>query len=135
MLISDKQFVLIQFLVARNKRIDLPCIAFTSPSSISRGLMFVERMSRSVGAFFVFEKSGYHSAWMKNTGVPLTIAWISEQGLVTEIVNGVPYDQTSIGGNISSKYMIEVTRNWFEKNGIIKGTRIKLSRLKESGEF
>ncbi len=131
MIISDKQNVLIEFLVAKNKRVSLPCISFVSPSSLQKGLMNVKKMSRSVGAFFIFEKSGYHSAWMKNTYLPLSIAFITEEGIVTEIVDGIPHDETSIGGNISSKYMIEVVRGFFEKNNIHRGTRIKVSKLEK----
>jgi hypothetical protein len=132
MLISDKQYVLVEFLIARNKRISLPCIAFVSPQSITRGLMNVKKMSRSVGAFFVFEKSDYHRMWMKNTGIKLDIMFISEQGIVTEISRGIPHDVTSIGGNISSLYAIEVVRGFVEHNNIIKGTRIKLSKIEKN---
>ncbi len=128
MKIADKQYILVEFLVGKNKRIKLPCISLVENSSIERGLMFVKRMSKNVGAFFVFEKSDYHRAWMKNVSIPLTIAWVNEQGIITEIVDGKPWDETSIGGNISSKYMIETVQGFFKINNIIKGTRIKVSK-------
>lgn len=129
MLISNKQYILVEFLVGKNKRIKLPCISLVENSSIERGLMFVKRMSKNVGAFFVFEKSNYHKMWMKNTYIPLSIAWVSEQGLLTEIIDGKSFDETLIGGNISSRYAIETVQGFFKMNNIIKGTRIKVSKL------
>lgn len=129
MLISNKQYILVEFLVGKNKRIKLPCISLVENSSIERGLMFVKRMSKNVGAFFVFEKSNYHKMWMKNTYIPLDIIFINELGIVTEIVEGKPFDETSIGGNIAAKYAIEVVKGFVKNNNIIKGTRIKVSKL------
>ena len=131
MVVSDKDKVKIEFIVSRNRRIALPCIAFVSNSSLSKGLMFVDKMSRSVGALFIFEKSGYHSAWMKNTRIPLDIIWVSEEGIVCEIVSGKPHDETSIGGNVSSRYMIEVVRGYVEAHSIRKGMRIKVRKIEE----
>jgi hypothetical protein len=131
MLISNKQYVLVEFLVGKNKRIKLPCIALVDNHSIQKGLMFVKRMSKNVGAFFVFEKSDYHKMWMKNTALALDILFINELGIVTEIVEGKPFDETSIGGNISSLYAIEVIKGFVKRNNILKGTRIKVSRIKK----
>lgn len=130
MILADKDKVKIEFIVAKNKRISLPCIALITPYSVSKGLMNIREMSRSVGAFFVFDKAGLHKFWMKDTYIPLDIIWISEEGIVSEIIeNATPHDTTSIGGNIPSKYAIEVVAGWVFSNNIRKGMRIKVSKL------
>lgn len=130
MILSNKQNVLIEFIVSQRRRISLPCISFVTPKSLQKGLMGVKRMSRSIGAFFIFEKSGYNSAWMEKTYLPLDLVWISSEGIVCEIVEGArPFDRTSLGGTVSSKYLIEVVAGWVSRNEIRKGLRVKVSKL------
>lgn len=129
MLITNKQYINVEFLCGENKHINLPCIALVNNSSIEKGLMFVNKMSNRVGVFFVFKKNDYHKMWMKNVKLSLDIIFINELGIVTEICEGKPYDETLIGGNIPSKYAIECINGFVKNKNIIKGTRIKISKL------
>jgi uncharacterized membrane protein (UPF0127 family) len=127
MKLADKEYIDVHFLVSK-ERVILPCISFITEESTRKGLMNVRKISKNIGAFFVFEKSGYNKAWMKNTFIPLDIIFVSEEGIIVEIVKAKEHDESSVGGNIPNKYMIEVFQGYCDKNNIRKGARIKVMK-------
>jgi len=102
-------------------------IADTVPLRM-KGLMERKKLSWDRGMLFVFEKPARQNFWMKNTHIPLSIAYISAGGVINEI-----YDMKPLDGSVTypsarpARYALEVNRGWFEKNNITRGCSIVLN--------
>ena len=93
------------------------------------GLMFRHSLADGEGMLFVFERDKMLSFWMKNTLVPLSIAYISYNGRIMEIHDMKPQDLTPIRSSRSARYALEVPQGWFERAGIKTGDTLVLSPL------
>ncbi len=91
----------------------------------SRGLMFRKHLPENRGMLFVFEREQQLYFWMKNTYIPLSIAYIDSQGVIVSILHMEPLQEKTYPSVYKSKYALEMKRGWFEKNNIIAGCRIK----------
>jgi Uncharacterized conserved protein, COG1430 len=96
----------------------------------SLGLMFRKYLPDSVGMLFIFDSSGIYPFWMKNTYVPLSIAFIDENYKIIDIFDLEPLDETPIFPIKKFKYALEVNRNWFKRNNIKVGDKVKFMFLK-----
>jgi uncharacterized protein len=102
-----------------------------TPKKRNMGLMFVEKLPENEGMLFVFSEKTYGGFWMKNTFIPLSIAFIDSDGKILKILDMEPckgdicltYDP-----GIYYHYAIEVNRGWFEKNQIKEGDYVKCSQ-------
>ncbi len=97
-----------------------------NPQSRSRGLMFRNYLPDSVGMLFIFDEVGQHPFWMKNTFIPLSIAFIGEDSIITDIKWMKPHDTNSYYPSKPIKYTIEVNRGWFMKRDIKPGMKVNL---------
>jgi uncharacterized membrane protein (UPF0127 family) len=96
-----------------------------TPSDREKGLMFRKSLGESDGMLFVFENEEYLSFWMKNTFIPLDIAYINKKGIINEIYYMAPVDISKIYNSINpAKYALEVNAGWFNKNKIKIGSKI-----------
>ncbi len=98
-----------------------------SPESRRSGLMNRKELGRDRGMLFIFEEEQKLSFWMKNTSIPLSIAYISKSGVIREIHDMTPFSQSPVYSSHSVLYALEVNRGWFEENGISVGDRLQLS--------
>ncbi|MDT7880877.1 MAG: DUF192 domain-containing protein [Candidatus Hydrothermia bacterium] len=96
----------------------------------SLGLMFRKYLPDSVGMLFIFDSSGIYPFWMKNTYIPLSIAFIDENYKIIDIFDLEPLDETPIFPLKKFKYALEVNRNWFKRNDIRVGDKVKFMFLK-----
>ncbi|MDR2784773.1 MAG: DUF192 domain-containing protein [Treponema sp.] len=96
------------------------------------GLMFRRSLADGEGMLFVFERDQMLSFWMKNTLIPLSIAYIAYNGRILEIHDMKPQDLTPIRSGRSARYALEVPQGWFEKAGIRPGDTLVLSPLEEN---
>ncbi len=95
-----------------------------TPEESARGLMFRKELPRDAGMLFVFEEPRRAGFWMRNTLVPLSIAFLSEDGVVLEIRDMQPLDETSVvSASASVKFAVEANQGWFERNGVRPGDR------------
>lgn len=102
------------------------------------GLMHRQSLEENQGMLFAYPKPKHLSFWMKNTHIPLSIAFLDENGIITEIVEMAPYDgrPDSLLPNYTSKqlvrYALEMYQGWFQKKNIAVGERVVFSpSLKE----
>lgn len=89
------------------------------------GLMFREKLGDNEGMLFVFDNEQKVSFWMKNTAIPLSIAFIDKNFAITEILDLKPNDLKSKKSKKKVKYALEVNKNYFIKNDIKAGDVIK----------
>lgn len=95
----------------------------TTAKSRAMGLMYRERLPVNHGMLFVFET--YASCfWMRNTPLPLSIAFIDAQGIVTRIAHMQPLSDAEHCPSQPSPYALEMHQGWFERNGVAPGDRV-----------
>jgi uncharacterized membrane protein (UPF0127 family) len=88
------------------------------------GLMFRTELEEGKGMLFIFEKDEVLSFWMKNTLIPLSIAYIGYDGAIIDIRNMDPHDTSSVSSSRSARYALEVPQGWFDKIGIKPGDTV-----------
>jgi len=91
----------------------------------AQGLMQRKAMAQSSGMVFIFDESDLHCMWMKNTLIPLSVAFIDEQGAIVNIADMQPLDETSHCALRPVRYALEMNQGWFKKRGIGPGTTIQ----------
>ena len=82
-----------------------------------RGLMFRESMDELAGMLFVFQGEQTGGFWMRNTLIPLDIAYLGADGTVLDIVHGVPLSLENLTPALPYRYTLEVNGGWFERQG------------------
>lgn len=93
----------------------------------SRGLMFRRSLAPHGGMLFVFDDEAPRSFWMKNTYLPLSIAYVGSDGIIREIYDMEPLDTSRIYPSIMpARYAIEAHKGWFKRHGIVPGYRVVL---------
>ena len=90
----------------------------------SQGLMLRKAMAQGAGMLFLFDESAGHCMWMKNTLIPLSVAFIDEAGEIVNIADMQPLDETSHCASRPVRHALEMNQDWFKKRGIAPGTRI-----------
>jgi uncharacterized membrane protein (UPF0127 family) len=97
----------------------------STPEAQARGLMFRKSLPWDRGMLFVYEKPQHLDFWMKNTTIPLDIAFISADGMITEILPLTPLSEKTRSSRSPALYALEVNRGWFKKKGVKVGHRIR----------
>jgi len=92
-----------------------------SDGEFKLGLMFRESLEQDRGMLFVFESTDQHSFHMKNTFIPLDIAFINEEGIIESIKELDPMNPIPVYPDGDVRYAIEVNRGWFSENGVVVG--------------
>ena len=98
----------------------------------NRGLMNRHSLAGGEGMLFVFDRDQTLNFWMKNTYIPLSIAFISSAGEILEIRRMAPLDLTGVVSSRSARYALEVPQGWFSRAGIAPGDYVRLPQ--ESAE-
>jgi len=89
------------------------------------GLMYRKKLPDGRGMLFIFENDQILSFWMKNTYIPLSIAYITWDGKITDIKDMYPQNENSISSSRSVRYALEVPQGWFERKGIQVGDTVR----------
>ncbi|OHE79081.1 MAG: hypothetical protein A3F67_01650 [Verrucomicrobia bacterium RIFCSPHIGHO2_12_FULL_41_10] len=97
----------------------------TDTPSRERGLMKRNKLGNNEGMLFVFPHSQQVSFWMKDTQLPLSIAYISGSGRILEIHDLEPLNEHGVLSCSSTVvYALEVAKNWFAEHGILAGDSV-----------
>lgn len=96
-----------------------------TPQKRRRGLMGRKSMPYSAGMLFVYPEERRLKFWMKNTHIPLSIAFIDSEGVILQIEHLKPLDETGVYSQKPARFALEVNRGWFRENLIGLGDRIK----------
>ena len=95
------------------------------------GLMFRESLDVDKGMLFIFEKVGQHSFHMKNTNIPLDIAFVKEDGTIESIKELTPHSSIPVYSDGKVLFAIEANRGWFAEHNVEVGDEIVLSEVKD----
>ena len=96
----------------------------------TRGLMHRTELADGKGMLFVFESDQRLSFWMKNTRIPLSIAYILSDGTIARILDLEPYSEQPRSSDRSVRYALEVPRGWFARAGVAEGDRVVIPPLR-----
>lgn len=100
-----------------------------SPEDQAKGLMHRERLEDGEGMLFAYESDRRMSFWMKNTKVPLSIAFLAADGEILEIRDMEPESLEVIVSERSARHALEVPQGWFARVGLEVGERFDLTPL------
>ncbi len=88
------------------------------------GLMHRKEMPQHEGMLFVFEQPSVQCFWMKNTLLPLSIAFVADDGTVVNTFEMKPQTQDSHCSDKPVRYVLEMNQGWFAKRGIKAGFKL-----------
>ena len=89
-----------------------------------RGLMFRKSLAPNAGMLFIFDAPAMHCMWMKNTYIPLSVAFLDEKGKIINIADMQPHSEQSHCAARPALYALEMDRGWFAARGIKPGSRL-----------
>ena len=100
-----------------------------SETERERGLMFRTSLEDSHGRLFIFDKDDRLAFWMKNTKIPLSLAYLSSDGTIRQIVELESGSLAAVQAERSVRYALEAPRLWFERAGVHVGDRVDLTAV------
>ena len=89
-----------------------------------QGLMYRKSMAQNSGMVFVFEENAAHCMWMKNTLIPLSVAFIDQSGEIINIADMQPQSEQSHCAVRPARYALEMNKGWFAQRGIKAGAKL-----------
>jgi uncharacterized membrane protein (UPF0127 family) len=94
------------------------------PQQRALGLMYRFSLPADRGMLFVFPRAEPLGFWMRNTYIPLSIAYLDASGTILNILDMKPHDESSHPSAGPALYALEMRRGWFAERGIGPGTRV-----------
>jgi uncharacterized membrane protein (UPF0127 family) len=91
----------------------------------SIGLMFRTSMPTNDGMLFIFDRPGQQCFWMKNTLLPLSVAFVADDGSITNIEAMKPQTLDSHCSTKEVRYVLEMNDGWFARRGIKPGMKLQ----------
>jgi uncharacterized membrane protein (UPF0127 family) len=95
-----------------------------TPAQRATGLMYRKQMPQTEGMLFVFEQAASQCFWMKNTLLPLTAAFIADDGTITNLADMKPRTTDAHCSVKPVRYVLEMNQGWFAKRGIKAGFKL-----------
>ncbi|MBJ95188.1 MAG: hypothetical protein CMP23_12050 [Rickettsiales bacterium] len=99
----------------------------SEPEQRMRGLMYRRELGEDEGMLFVYEQAELLSFWMKNTFVPLSIAFIDDQQTIIHIAEMTPQTLKSHQSPTAVRFALETRRGWFKSRGLGVGTKVQFT--------
>lgn len=94
------------------------------PSERELGLMYRESMPDDRGMLFVYPSARPRSFWMRNTPLPLSIAFIDAKGVVVSVSDMEPFSTSPVPSGKPAMYALEVNQGWFATHAVAVGTPV-----------
>ena len=110
-------------LAAGMHRLDVQVAA--TPDQRQTGLMYRKDMPQHEGMIFVFEQPAQQCFWMKNTLLPLSAAFVADDGTIVNIEDMKPQTLDSHCSAKPVRYVLEMNKGWFVKKGIKAGSKLQ----------
>ncbi len=95
-----------------------------TPDQRATGLMFRKDMPQPEGMLFVFEQPSQQCFWMKNTLLPLTAAFVADDGTIVNLADMQPQTEAAHCSTKPVRFVLEMNQGWFAKKGIKTGYKL-----------
>ena len=130
-------FFLLAVLLCAAARAELPVVQLATGMHLIRaeladsmgarmeGLMYRKSMPQGSGMVFVFDEAATHCMWMKNTLIPLSVAFIDETGAIINIADMQPHSEQSHCAARPARFALEMNKGWFAERGIKPGAKLR----------
>jgi uncharacterized membrane protein (UPF0127 family) len=96
-----------------------------TPEEHQIGLMFRKTMPTNDGMIFIFEHPNQQCFWMKNTLIPLSVAFIADDGTIVNVDDMAPQTLNSHCSLKEVRFVLEMNDGWFAKRGIKAGSKLQ----------
>jgi uncharacterized membrane protein (UPF0127 family) len=96
-----------------------------TPDERATGLMFRKEMPANSGMLFAFEDAGTQCFWMKNTLLPLAVAFVADDGTIVNLDEMKPQTLDSHCSTKPVRFVLEMNQGWFSKRGIKPGFKLQ----------
>jgi uncharacterized membrane protein (UPF0127 family) len=93
-------------------------------STRAQGLMHRKSLGPNAGMLFIFDAAAPHCMWMKNTYIPLSVAFLDESGTIINIADMQPHSEQTHCAARPALYALEMAQGWFAQRGIKAGTKL-----------
>lgn len=97
-----------------------------TPEEHILGLMYRDKLKDNEGMLFVFPQEKFLSFWMKDTRIPLSIAFIKANGRIAQIESMKPYSLDTHISREKVKYALEMQEGWFKTHHVKEGDTVKI---------
>jgi uncharacterized membrane protein (UPF0127 family) len=97
----------------------------TTPGQQMIGMMHRRSMGANEGMLFVYDEPQRQCFWMRNTLIPLTIAFIDDDGRIVNTADMAPLDETSHCSDKPVRFALEMNQGWFDRRGLKSGSRLR----------
>ncbi|MDB6002634.1 MAG: hypothetical protein JWP52_4333 [Rhizobacter sp.] len=104
---------------------NIPTEVARTPDQRATGMMFRTTMGTNDAMLFVFEEPNVQCFWMKNTLVPLSAAFIKDDGTIANIADMKPQTTDSHCSTEPERYVLEMNQGWFAKRGVKAGSKLR----------
>jgi uncharacterized protein len=107
-----------------------------APTELATGMMFRTNLAPEAGMLFLFTAPHRACFYMKNTKVPLSVAYLDPAGVILEIHDLKPLDETGVeAGSERVQFVLEVNQGWFQRHGVSTGAVVRLPTGSLKGAF
>ena len=89
-----------------------------------KGLMFRKELGPNQGMVFLFERAAVQCMWMHNTLIPLSVAFIDNDGRILNVEEMAAQTDDNHCAAKPARYALEMNKEWFKKHGIVAGAKI-----------
>jgi len=117
------------FIEGRSGRLSIKAELARTPDQRQQGLMHRKELKDGEGMLFIFDSDQLLSFWMKNTLIPLSIAYIASDGRILEIYDMEPGNLNPVMSSRSARYALEVPQGWFIRTDLAPGDRLDIKEF------
>lgn len=122
---QNKRSCVIYIINTMNRHISCNVEIASTHEEHSKGLMGRSELCDNCGMLFIFENEDYRTFWMKNTKIPLSIAFIDKNGIINDIQDMKPYQTfPTYSSKYPAKFALELNQGWFKNNYITTGSKV-----------
>ncbi|MFM1881091.1 MAG: hypothetical protein RLZZ344_1325 [Pseudomonadota bacterium] len=96
-----------------------------TPERRARGLMYRTDLGANAGMLFIFDRADRHCMWMRNTPLPLSVAFADAAGRIINIADMTPFTETAHCASSPATFALETRQGWFSRNHLGPGDRLE----------
>lgn len=104
-----------------------------SMAEMQTGLMRRRDLKPNEGMIFIYARPDQMRFWMQNTPTPLDIGYFTADGVLREVYQMYPYDETSVNSRSRQiQFAVEMNQGWYQQNNVVPGAKLDLAGVAEA---